>query len=716
MLILFLWSLYETINWYKGGIIYYGDQGVYLYKNVDNYLFSYYSPLTLYTYPGIPNGLLFNPFYLIMYAFSVISLKYNEELLNLVFLFISAVGFFFMINKIIENILIILRKYVNIFYIMTISLISAVFYISNWSIVEAPTFVPLYQEFLIYAILPWILYLLIKIFEKKDMNYILILLVSIFIAIILIEGNYSYLEQSVFVIMIFLLYSVFLIKRNEHVSRKIITKKILLLFFNVMLLIFFMLFFLYQTIKSTLIPSFITTSQYFFAGNSSINYFYLALMDLGQGGSSLHYAYPGITITIGLFIIFIAYAVTLEYVAIKHNKMLIANLAIFLVPSIIFVALYSGTNKSSPFYTIIHFLFYHYTIFTEFRTNAFAVSFYYAFFLGILIGLGVLFSLFAIKNKKVIVIALIAIFILVNIMYPLPVITGEYNSDSAHVEIPNYVNDAYNFTNHLNGKNSILLIPQSFLWSYTDYYTGVNMLEYESKDPVITGSAYQDRYNNYSNILYKDYCNVTDIIHNQNFNKSNLQYLHNILYIMDVKYIYFQNNIKNTNESKYNVSLNYLYKNNIMLTNKYIFGNITIYKTNINSSFLLGTNNTDINNILKNNTEMQTLNISNILNPMKYTMNRYSDNINVKDANFKIILLTLAYSNFNLIGYQHSSILWFNEFKDKSNNTVNNLEITYKDSNIKNQRLYFFAGITIYIIELSFFISIPIIKKIKLKK
>ena len=353
-----------------------------------------------------------------------------------------------MINKIIENILIILRKYVNIFYIMTISLISAVFYISNWSIVEAPTFVPLYQEFLIYAILPWILYLLIKIFEKKDMNYILILLVSIFIAIILIEGNYSYLEQSVFVIIIFLIYSIFLIKRNEHVSKEIITKKILLLFFNIMLLIFFMLFYLYQTIRDTLVSSFITTSQGYFAGNSSVNYFYLALMDLGRGGSTVHYAYPGITVTVGLFIIFIAYAVTLEYVAIKKNKMLIANLAIFLVPSIIFVALYSGTNKSSPFYTIIHFLFYHYNIFIEFRTNAFAVSFYYAFFLGILIGLGVLFAMFAIKNKKVIVIALVAIFILVNIMYPLPVITGEYNSNTAHVEIPNYVSDAYNFTDH----------------------------------------------------------------------------------------------------------------------------------------------------------------------------------------------------------------------------------------------------------------------------
>lgn len=185
---------------------------------------------------------------------------------------------------------------------------------------------------------------------------------------------------------------------------------------------------------------------------------------------------------------------------------------------------------------------------------------------------------------------------------------------------------------------------------------------------------------------------------------------------MNVKYIYFQNNIKNTNESKYNVSLNYLYKNNIILTNKYTFSNITIYKTNINSSFLLGTNNTDINDILTNNTEMQTLNISNILNPMKYTINKYYDNLNVEDGNYKIILLTLAYSNFNLVGYEHSNLLWFNEFKDKSNNITNNLEITYKDSNVEYQRLYFFVGIIVYIFELFFFISITIIKKIRLNK
>ena len=508
---LFIWSLYETLNWYKNGLVYYGDQNVFVYYHVSSYMFYYYSPLHIYTYPGVPNQILFNYFYIILYIFSRIPLHNSQEILNLLFLFIAATGFYILSTKILTNILLIIQKDINYFFILLVSFISSIFYISNWSILESPTFLPLYEEFIIYALLPWIFYLFIRIFETSKMNYMLMLISSLLISIILIVGNISYLEQIVFTATIFLFYSIFFIKRNGHIEKRNLLKKLSFIILNTFLLIFYMIYPLYLVVKGTFNKQFYVSSTGFFIGNSSVNSYYLSLMDLGTGGSSLHFQYPGITITAGLFLIFIAYAVPLEYLILRKNKRLIANSLLFIVVAIIFSALYSGINKSSPFYSILKYLFAHYNIFYEFRTNAFAVSFFYAFFLSILIAIGILFSIFGLKNKKARVIALIIIFVLINIIYPLPVITGEHGSNDSDINIPGYVNNAYNFTEKLDGKHSILLIPVSALWSETTYYTGVNMLQHISMDPVITGSRYQEFYNNYTEPLYLDYCNMTAV-------------------------------------------------------------------------------------------------------------------------------------------------------------------------------------------------------------
>lgn len=709
---LFIWSLYETLNWYKKGLIYYGDQNVFVYYHASNYLFYYYSPLHLYSYPGVPNQILFNYFYVILYIFSKIPLYNNQEILNLVFLFVAATGFYLLSTKILSNILLIVQKEINYFYILMIAFISSIFYISNWSIIESPTFLPLYEEFIIYALLPWVFYLFIIIFETSKMNYILMLFSSLLISIVLIVGNISYLEQTVFSVAIFLFYSIFFIKRNEHIRKTNLIKKFLFITLNALLLIFYMVYPLYIIVKGTFNKQFYVSSSDFFIGNSSINSYYLSLMDLGTGGSSLHFQYPGITITVGLFLIFIAYAVPLEYLIVRKNKRLIANSMLFIAVAIIFSALYSGINKSSPFYSIIKYLFSHYNIFYEFRTNAFAVSFFYAFFLSILIAIGILFSIFGLKNKKIKIIALVIIFVLVNIIYPLPVITGEHNSNDSNINIPEYVNNAYNFTEKLNGKQSILLIPVSALWSETSYYTGVNMLQHVSKDPVITGSRYQEFYNNYTESLYLDYCNITSIIYNHNFNETNIQYLYNLFFIMNIKYVYFQTNIEKNNESAYNESLNYMYDNHILLDKKYEFGNITIYRTDISSSFLFGTNNINIKSVLTNNSEIRDVNISKFLAPINnYTFNKYYDNVNFNNQGFKIILLTFTYSHNFVLNNEHSSnILWFNSFN--SNNSSNNLEIKYSSSYFSNQRTEFFIGIGIFLSEIGILLLFVVFRKL----
>ncbi len=712
IILLFIWSLYETLSWYKNGIIYLADQNIFLYLNVNNYLFYYYAPLHIYTYPGIPNAILFNYFYLFIYLFSRIPLYINQDLLNLFFLFVSSVGFFLLVNKIMNNIISILKKEFNYFYILIIAFITSVFYISNWSIAESPIFLPLYQQFIIYSFLPWIFYLIMRIFENDNMNYTLTLLTALLISIVVIVGNISFLEQTIFIIIIFFLYSIFLVKVTKYRNKKILITKILFISFNVVVLIFYMLNPLYKIVQSTINKSFVSGSLGFYTGNSSINSFYLSLMDLGHGGSSLSFTYPGITIVVGLFLINIAYFIPIEYLILKKNKLLFGNVIFFIITALVFAILYSGINNTSPFSPILKYLFHHYNILIEFRTNAFAVSFYYAFFLAILITIGILFSIFAIKNKKLIVVTLIVIFILVNVVYPFPIISGAHDSNNSNIHIPQYVDNAYNFTENLNGKHNILLVPQSYLWSFTNYYTGVNMLQHVSKDPVITGSPYQDRYNNYTNVLYNDYCNITSIIYNHQYNKSNIQYLHNLFFIMNIKYVYFQDNLINVNETKiYNNSLNFMYSNNIIFNGKHQFGNITIFETNINSSFLLGTNNTDINATLTNNSEMHNSNISNLLTPIdNYKFNKYYDNLYFNNGGFKVILLTFIFSNnFFLDSHKSNSILWFNSFYNFNNNT--NLEIKYSNNYINNQRIEFFIGITIFAVEMCISLFFIIIRK-----
>lgn len=700
IVILLLWSLLETLNWYKSGLIYYGDQNLFLYRGVNNYLYYFYAPYHFYTYPGVANGILFNYFYLFLYLFGKIPLNNNQEILNLVFLLFASSGMYYLSREVQSNILKTIEKEFNNYYQIMISISVAIFYISNWSLELAPTFLPLYQEFIIYTILPWIIYFIIIIFESNKMKFFYVLIASFLTSIVVIVSNYSFLEQTVFIIGIFFVYSVFATKKVERINPKVTIEKFLLFIINLFILILFMVYPLYVIIKSTLNPYFITASSQYFIGNSSVNYFYLSLMGLGTGGSSLRFTYPSITITFGLLIVFIAYFIPIQYIIVRKSNRLALELSILIFIGLVFVAFYSGVNPSSPFSPIVKFLFSSTSIFTEFRTNAFAVSFYYALVFSLLIGIGTMLLLFGIKKKKFKVIIIILIFVLVNILYPFPVITGSHDSNLASIKIPAYVDSAYNFTEHLDGKHNILLLPQSYLWSYTTYYTGVNMLQHVSKDPVITGSPYQERYNNYSDRMYNEFCNLTSTIYNLNVNKSNQLYLQNLFYIMNIKYIYFQGNL-NYNDSKYNKSLINLYKNTTLLKSITHFKNITIYETNINSSFIFISKSLDIKNILTNKTLLERDNLAKILVPIySYSFNKYNDNFDFKIPFNGTVLLTFVYSNdYHLENSSSFSLLWFNEFKNvKWYPSL--ISLDYNSVSISEERNEYFIGLSIFLLEI----------------
>lgn len=709
--VLFFWSLFETMNWYRGGLIYYGDQDVFLYKGVNNYLYYFYAPFHFYTYPGVPNNILFNYFYVIMFLFGKIPITNNQEILNLVSLFVASLGMLLLSKKILSNILLTINQSLANYLQLLISSTVAIFYISNWSIELAPTFLPLYQEFVIYMILPWVLYLLVSSFETNNLNFFHVLIASFLTAIVIIVGNYSFLEQNVIIIGAFLIYSIFIMKKVENHKRLMFSKKLLLYLSNVFILIFFMIYPLYLIIKTTLNPYFITASTQYFTGNSSSNYFYLSLMDLGPGGSSLRYSYPTMAITFGLLIIFVSYILPVQYLVLKKNNRLTLEFLFIIFVGLLFVAFYSGLNTSSPFYPIIKYLFSSTNIFSEFRTNAFAVSFYYALILSILIGIGTLVSVFGIKKKKFRVLFIALIFIIVNVVFPFPVITGSHDSNLGNVQIPSYVDSAYNFTEHLDGKHNVLLLPQSYLWSYTNYYTGDNMLQHISKDPIITGSPYQERYNNYSDRLYNEYCNATSTIYNNKVNRSNQLYLQNLFYLMNVKYVYFQSNL-NYNETKYNQSLISLFNNTTLFKSVYQFKNISIYETNIRSSFLFATNDTSTESILTNETTLKDTNLTKVLTPIcNYTFNEYDDNFNFKMIHKNFILMTFIYNNDYFLGNSSSTpILWFNEFNNLKG-MDQKVEINYRSTTINNERLEYIIGILIFILEISVMGGVYVIKR-----
>lgn len=170
---------------------------------------------------------------------------------------------------------------------------------------------------------------------------------------------------------------------------------------------------------------------------------------------------------------------------------------------------------------------------------------------------------------------------------------------------------------------------------------------------------------------------------------------------MNIKYIYFQGNL-NYNDSKYNLSLIRLFKNTTLLKSKDQFKNITIYQTNINSSFIFISKVPNIKEILVNKTLLEQDNLSKLLTPIyNYSFDRYDDNFYFTVPFNGEVLLTFEYSNHYRIENDSSiPMLWFNEFRNL-NSSSSLVKIYYDSVSLSHERIEYFMGLSIFIFELA---------------
>lgn len=106
--------------------------------------------------------------------------------------------------------------------------------------------------------------------------------------------------------------------------------------------------------------------------------------------------------------------------------------------------------------------------------------------------------------------------------------------------------------------------------------------------------------------------------------------------------------------------------------------------------------------------------MSQILKPIyNYTFNKYNDNFKFKLPYNGTVLLTFEYSdNYRLENRNSTSLLWFNEFKNVKLQSEF-ISLDYDSINLSNERLEYFVGISIFVIEISIFEIYFKIKKLK---
>ncbi len=545
------WIIIETTFWFRGTVVYDGDQSFLIYPGVNyfHYLYSLFYGVSYYPFLGnLHNNIGLFFYYLIISIFSAIPLKISEQLFTIFLLSLGSIYVYKLVLTFLGD-----NNKAKL-----AGVLGGIYFSSNWGLNFSGTFqTTLLGSVIIYPLLPIAIYYI----KKLSTSFRYLGIASLLSAIILMNSGIVYIIQSLFIILLFAAYYL----RGKW--------KYLLIFVFIISIIQLVWItpesFLSSTHQAAELLNF---SYTLLENNSKLVPLYLVVTGLQYP----YYASPSVpaySYVLGYVIPSLLILPLFEKEEKKKEYLLWFGIAM------LFTLFYSGF--STPFGVIYSWIFLHVPYLIDFRSPWYAFSFYQQFFYSVLIPIGVYFILSRLRNFIPIFILL---FIVLNVVIPFPVVSGNIEN---RVYFPGYFLNTVNFLNEENGNFNVLLLPSSPTWFSSSWYVGNNMFVYFSNHEVFGGGLY-DSQNSWLREAYSLLCrNIYE------GNTSSLLLIYNLLYLLNVKYIVFQGDFKSSPLVHYNVS----YEGFIKGLNKYEEeGLITlvrnyspyyVYKVDINSSFVL---------------------------------------------------------------------------------------------------------------------------------
>jgi hypothetical protein len=552
-LVILVWVSMEVVNWFRGQTVYYGDQGFIIYPHVNfwRYLAGVTYAVTDYPFlgvPSFPSGNLFVS--LLIFTFSLIPLRFSEGILAAILLSIGSCYVYRLVGESLE-----VEDKVRV----AVSIVSALFFSSNWGLVEGGLITEYLTAFFVYPFLPPLTYYARKFaLSGKGRHFALF---SIFSLLSTSSSGIVYIIQT---FGLALLFSIYYPLRTK--GRRGLLHSGLMVSSSALGLLYWAVPAYYGIVSPTLTREFVQISYVTFQYYNNFP-FVRAVTGLG-----MPYDFPVYTTLIYLAIpVILLLAI---FTRIRGEALLWISL--FIVASV----LWGG--KQSPFWGIYQWLFLHIPYLVDFRTYFIAFSFYYFFVSSVSLGMALHHILS--KVGKLYIPLLVVSMIALDVVAPLPVISG---SQVERVTVPDYFLETASYLNSIPGHFNVLLLPESLYWFSTTWYTGVNLLPMFSTHPVFTGGYYGSS----SPQVMSIYENLSSLL----YNGGNETEVRNILYLLNVKFVVVEADYVRKYDVPSNVTY-YLVHINADHLFKLVkrFGPMYIYQVGINSSYFLESNTTNV--------------------------------------------------------------------------------------------------------------------------
>ncbi|QKR00852.1 hypothetical protein GWK48_11065 [Metallosphaera tengchongensis] len=624
----------QTVIWLKLNAWYWGDQNFALAPDFSTTIYRNYIFYGLDNYPFLAGPTLAIPQ---LWYYGLILLTYQlpfpfSQYVLVIFIFYIGASY---ILKIIKNIIVGSSNFEeNAFRRVIFTLVIGVAYMTNWDVYysNGPG---LYEQLFVYCLMPPLMYYIIKLLKNEEVLRKLSYLGVIILLSSVIGGiATTYLIGETFGLIILLTIGYYFLYRNKINIIFTVAVPILFLLSNV----YWINISLPVIISTVNQQSFLKVSYQFFVGNARPwVYVFLGL-----------YSYSSKYI-INMIILVILISIPFLLMNIKGQdgkRHLIPWAILYFIVS----TFYAGID--SPFGSVYNYLFLNVPYFVEFRTLTVAFGWIQGLIFSVLIPVSIITLSSYIKRahlKEV----LLLVFLSLILLSSYQIVEGTVWST---ITVPHYFTKTITYLNSIEGNFNVLAIPETHLWMYTKWYTGVNLLVWGSNKPVFEGGGY-DYANPELNEIYHELSNYL-----YSYNRSAELPLYNLLYLTNIRYIVLQGDALNYNITNYIHTLQQYQKDGLLrlVAN---FSPYYIYEVNnMNSSLFLGTN------YNLSNLNVYTQNVSELLKPISYKEINPSiyELANVK---YRYIVLTYAYNPSWIADNMtsHLQFLYANAFETKSN-------------------------------------------------
>jgi hypothetical protein len=663
----------QTIVWLKFNVWYWGDQNFAIAPAFSTAIYRDYIFYGLSNYPFLsgpalaPNQIWYYGLILLAYELPFPISQYAL----VVFLFYIGASY---ILKIVKYIIVGSNYFEeSAFRRVVFTLVIGIAYMVNWGVLygNGPG---LYEQLFVYNLMPPLIYYVIRLLKTKDILQKLLFFGIITLLSSIIGGIASTsLIGETFGFITLLTIGYYFLYRN----------KINIIFAAAIPVLFLLSNAYWIAISLPAVSSavsgnyFLKVSYQYFVGNARPwNYVFLGLYDYSS------------KYILNTFILIILVSLAFLLINVKGQEgkrhLILWDILYFIVSTF-----YAGID--SPFGNAYSYLFLHVPYFVEFRTLTVAFGWIQGLIFSVIVPVGIIYLSRYVKRgylKK----ALLFGFLLLVLVSNYQIVEGTVWST---INVPQYFTKTVTYINSIEGNFNVLAIPETHLWMYTKWYTGVNLLVWGSSKPVFEGGGY-DYANPELDTIYHKLDNYL-----YNYNKSAEIILYNLFYLTNIKYIILQGDALGYNITNYIHSLQQYQKDGLLR----LVANLSpyyIYKVNnINSSLFLGTN-YNLSNL--NFTE----NISEYLKPL-LPKEINPSNYELTGVKYKYIVFLYAY-NPDWIGENtksHFQFLYANAFEVNSTN-VKIINLAFYDQ-IKS---YMILAITLFV-AIIMILSEKLIKIIK---